>query len=318
LGASGRARPAEHLIFSWVGTELTTSPAKHKPKQPSANMIPAATVLSLLLCLLPVSSLVGSYCNDDGTTNVAAQGDFQYNSIAFGKKFRSNCTCNNNTLQCQNQCETCFRGVCGVLETSQDERRQSEASTTVVPVANYSLCMTYTGGRAPLGGKTCFTYDAAAKNTTYPDGSKICEMSYNGESCTWCKMYDGGCIRANCTNILADARVNTCWTDAWQGIEQQFRVAALVNNITAVQETRLGQCGFSDLDSIDFGDDIEPMEPLRIDPPADDGSAPSNDRADEQDDETDSSSDPSLESSQGQTIVWSWTIPAGLMLLLLF
>jgi hypothetical protein len=295
------SRRASHLFN--LAPPLTTS-----PKEPCLTMISYIAVLSLLSSLLPVSSLIGSYCNDDGSSNVAAQGDFQFNSIVFSNKFQSKCSCTNSTLQCQNECETCFRGVCGVLETSQDERRQAEASTSVVPVSNYSLCMTYTGGRVPsIGGKTCFTYDAAAAtNTTDPDGSKICEMSYNGESCTWCKMYVSGCIRANCTNILADARVNTCWTDAWQGIEQQFRLAALVNNITAVQETRLGRCGYSDLDNIKLqGDDAS----LQIDPPATTAEK-------DADDEPDTSSDPSSKSQGQLAFCSSWTIAIATWLIL--
>jgi hypothetical protein len=271
-------------------------------------------VLSLLLSLHPADSLVGSYCNEDGSTRVAAQGDFQYNSIVFASKFKPRCSCTNNTLQCQNECETCFRGVCGVLETSQNERPETSV------VSNYSLCMTYTNGRAPVGGKTCFKYDQAAKNTTYPDGSKICDMTYNGESCTWCKLYETGCIRANCTNILKDARVNTCWT-AYQGVEKQFRLASLVNNITTIQETQLGRCGYSDLASIQnqfdeqFEDDDDSLlvddDSLQITPEEDafDGTY-----QETNDDKTDAISDPHLKSSHEQHYLPTWLVTAVLLL----
>lgn len=208
-----------------------------------------ATAIALLLLMIPTSALVGSYCNADGSTSVAAQGDFRYNSIVFGPKFKPQCSCTNNMLHCHNECETCFRGVCGVMETSQIETSEDSV------ISNYSLCITYTGGRAPIGGTTCFNYDpTTVRNMTQADGSTTCDITYNGESCTWCKMYEEtGCLQANCTNILKDARINTCWT-AYQGVGQQFRLATLVNNITSIQKTKLGSCGYSDLDVLKVRD----------------------------------------------------------------
>lgn len=275
-------------------------------RRTNLTMIHAAALI--LLQLLPASALIESYCNADGSTSVASQGDFRYNSIVFGPKFKPQCSCANYTLHCQNECETCFRGVCGVMETSQKEGPEDSV------VSNYSLCMTFTAGRAPIGGTTCFRYDqASAGNVTDPDGSKTCDMTYNGESCTWCRMHENGCVRANCTNILQDARVNTCWT-AYQGIGQQFRLAALVNNITSIQQTQIGSCGYGDLDSYKLWGN----EALQSGPPKQNDTESLTDR--DQGEGEIMGSDTNQEGSMGHLFRWSqlcWTLGGFILAFLL-
>lgn len=201
----------------------------------------------------------GRYCNADGSTTVGQQGDFRFNSIIFASKYQPQCNCDvfpngDDELHCSNSCETCFDDICGRLETT--ERRTANS----LQAEDYSLCMTYSAGVAT--GKTCFSYNLEDPELlTDEDDFVNCKLEHNGIPCTWCHMFSSGCIQSNCTNIVPDARVNTC-RDFNRGLEKQFKMAALVNSLPQSRAIGLGSC--AEVGGANSGD---PIDSLQLGPP---------------------------------------------------
>ena len=224
----------------------------------------------------------GSYCTADGTTSVGQPGDFRFSTIVFAPKFQPTCDCtttatnggNHTQFHCENECETCFDDVCGVLETTE---QYANAPDSVETQSNYSLCMTYSPS-GEVSGTTCFEYqldeDAAAKLMSGDDDDSYipCQLKYNDVPCTWCKLFSSGCIQSNCTNFLPDARINTCRAHN-QGLEEQFKMAALVNSLPKTREIQQGKCGVvfpaAVINASESGDPTSGMDDLQLEHPDD-------------------------------------------------
>jgi hypothetical protein len=141
----------------------------------------------------------------------------------------------NTSYTCMNSCEACWglgSGTCGFWETN------AWLYTHVQPTESSSSninCVTYTHSQN-LDGKLCFGfYDSLFFSE--------CFVEYNGVNCTSCQEYFNNatgysdCIKADCTNIDADALIDSCLDTGFVGPFEFLRVVQsnyLINNPFAV------------------------------------------------------------------------------------
>jgi hypothetical protein len=236
-----------------------------------------------------------STCNADGSINF----DDDFDAVAFDAQYDPMCTCdeasnlddlpapnvtNTSSLavlqsyvdsfneavgnlsgsteyECVNGCETCFDGLCGILETNKNIAfSASPVNFTVEEIfvsgldsaaveqylvfqLSFSVCMTYTkneSGKVCIGGETDSFTAVDLNATTLP-----CFIEYNGEKCNSCVSEIPAtdalptCVTADCTNIDPPTTIDTC---AGTGYVGPFRFVQAYDEDTANGTLSLGSC----------------------------------------------------------------------------
>jgi hypothetical protein len=129
----------------------------------------------------------------------------------------------NISFMCTNGCESCYNGVCGILEIAQEESEHATKSnftkdqilsysydfeTFYMARYYYSNCFDYTSGSI-FDGKLCFGLDLAGAETF--DGPEICFIKYDNAACNSCLLDNSTfCYVADCTNIDSSAMIDSC------------------------------------------------------------------------------------------------------------
>jgi hypothetical protein len=127
---------------------------------------------------------------------------------------------------CVNGCESCYNGICGLLETTTETslaysktnftaKQIASGNTDPAPFISNSMlysndCIRFTSGTL-FDGKLCFGLDTS---TTPVLGVKqYCMIEYDSFACNSCILdvfSENGCYVANCTNINSSAMIDSC------------------------------------------------------------------------------------------------------------
>jgi hypothetical protein len=129
----------------------------------------------------------------------------------------------NISFMCTNGCESCYNGVCGLLEIAEENLQGTTKSNftkaqilaytyDIDPFATgryyYRGCFDYTSG-STFDGKLCFGLDL--DGVVIFDGPETCFITYDDVACTSCIVdSDTFCYVADCTNIDSSAMINSC------------------------------------------------------------------------------------------------------------
>jgi hypothetical protein len=132
-----------------------------------------------------------------------------------------------SAYMCANGCETCYKGVCGLLEvTKETSIAYGKSNFTADQILNGQIdsmpfisnftfflknCVQYTSGTA-FDRQLCFGVDLgnAADATS---SQQMCSLEYDGVACNSCVIdlaSVDGCYLADCTNIDASATIESC------------------------------------------------------------------------------------------------------------
>jgi hypothetical protein len=128
---------------------------------------------------------------------------------------------------CENGCESCYKGVCGLLAVTKESSIAYGKSNFTVDqiltnqidstpfISNFTFflknCVQYTSGTIS-DGQLCFgvVIESAAEANS---AQHMCNLEYDGVPCNSCVIdlaSTDGCYVADCTNIDASAMIDSC------------------------------------------------------------------------------------------------------------
>jgi hypothetical protein len=162
-----------------------------------------------------------------------------------------------SAYMCANGCESCYNGVCGLLETTRESLIAYKKSNFTADqilndqivetpfVANFTLllknCVQYTSGTAS-NGQLCFGFNVGSVADA-ASSQQMCNLEYGGVPCNSCVvdlLGNNGCYVADCTNIDASAMIDSCSGTGFVG-PFVFLEVLKNDNITGSSLT-LGSC----------------------------------------------------------------------------